>query len=209
MTAGVDENIPYNNRTNPNPNSSNYYQALIVMNPHNMTPKHRSDLEKMTVRQPPMRMNANDAVANGPEDLINIYNENNQPLKEYCYKFQDDKCTWGNKCKFVHEIDPSGQAGQPRYKKDNNNYKVQQMYDRGRKRGRTPEREEHYTSSRSPPPGFHRSGPEDMKTPPGMTRDRPLKFQQSVSSSSGSLVRKPASILTKRVTTPSRALKRK
>ena len=87
----------------------------------------------------------------------------------------------------MHEIDPSGEAGKPRLKKGNcNNNRGQDQYERGRKRERTPERDERYSTSRSAPTGFHLTGPDDMKTPSGMTRDKPLNQSTSPSSISNS-----------------------
>ena len=149
MTVGVNEINLHNQRNNPNPKSSNYFQALLAINPHNRTPKQRYDSKQMNPRHLPIRMNANNAVVNGPADLQNIYGNNKQPNNAFCYRFQERTCPWGDECKFVHEMDPSGQAGKPRYKEvDNNKYRGQEQYERGRKRERTPEREDRYSSSR-------------------------------------------------------------
>ena len=94
MMAEIDQVNLYNQRNNPSTNSSNYFQALLAINPHNRTPKQRYDFEQRNPRQTPMRMNDNNAVVNGSEDLQNIYGKNRQPNKAYCYKFQDGTCTW-------------------------------------------------------------------------------------------------------------------
>ena len=78
--AGVNEVNLYNQGTNPNPNSSNYLQALLAINPHSKTPKQRYDLEQLNPPLPTMRMNAMNAVVNGPEDLQHIYGNKRQQI---------------------------------------------------------------------------------------------------------------------------------
>ena len=134
-------------------------------------------------------MNASNSVVNGPENSQNIYGKNYQPNKNYCRAFQKNECFRGKNCHYTHEKDPSENGGY-------SNYKDWQQSERGRKRDRS--------TSRSTPTGFHRTTPEEMKTSPGMTRDKPLKQSTSLSSISISPTRKPlASILKQRQTTPS------